>query len=195
MMFALARGEGTIAPDSSAGCVPVSRLRPGRAGQLLHFAGVGAVSTVTFAVLFCLLYRPVGAIGADVLALLLCAVGNLAANRRFTFADRGRPERRAYYARGLMLSLLPLATTLAALAGTALAGVGGLGADLAAITVANLSASAARFHFLARAAAPGRGTGQAVAMAMTGSLGATPAASPQAGAPPKGTTAPSASTM
>jgi putative flippase GtrA len=155
MMLGLARGEGTISLPSSPRSVPTSRLKPGRSGQLLHFAGVGAVSTVTFAVLFALLYGSVGAVGADVLALMLCALGNLAANRRFTLTDRGSAGRRGYYAKGLTLSLLPLATTLAALAATSASGVFGLGVDLAVITVANLGASAARFQFLARSSGPG----------------------------------------
>ena len=90
MMVGWARGEGTMGPATSTGRAPAARLKPGRAGQLVHFAGVGAVSTVTFAVLFALAFRPVGAIGADVLALALCALGNLAANRRFTFTDGAR---------------------------------------------------------------------------------------------------------
>ena len=150
MMLGQARGEGAIGPAVALGRAPTARPKPGRSGQLLHLAGVGAISTVTFAVLFALLYRQVGALGADVLALVLCALGNLAANRRFTFTDRGPAGRRDYYVRGLTLSLLPLVATLAALAATSAAGVAGLGADLAAITVANLVASIVRFHFLAR---------------------------------------------
>ena len=150
MMLGLARGEGAISPAGPVGRPSTARLKPGRSGQLLHFAGVGTISTVAFAVLFALLYRPVGAVGADVLALALCALGNLAANRRFTFTDRGPAGRRDYYTKGLMLSLLPLAATLAALAATSAAGVAGLGADLAVITAANLIASAMRFHCLAR---------------------------------------------
>ncbi len=158
MMVGLARGEGTMSAEASSGG-PMLRLKPAKAGQVVHFAGVGAISTVTFAVLFALLYHPAGAIGADVLALGLCALGNLAANRRFTFADRGPGGRRAYYTRGLTLSLLPLASTLAALATANAAGVSGLGVDLAVITATNLGASAARFHFLSRSADLGlRGT-------------------------------------
>ncbi len=150
MLVGEVRGTGTMTSEASARGTPWARLRPGRAGRLVHFAGVGAVSTVTFAVLFALLYGPLGAIGADVLGLALCALGNLAANRRFTFTDRGPDGRRDYYARGLTLSLLPLVSTLAALVITSAAGVSGLGADLAVITAANLSASAARFGFLSR---------------------------------------------
>ena len=69
---------------------------------------------------------------------------------RFTFTDRGPAGRRDYYAKGLTLSLLPLVTTLVAVVATSAAGGAGLGVDLAVITAANLSASAVRFHFLAR---------------------------------------------
>ena len=155
MMLGLARGEGAMSSFSSSASAPTSRLKPGRSGQLLPFTGVGAISTVSFAVLFVLLYGPVGAIGADVLALTLCALGHLAANRRFTFADKAPAGRRDYYARGLTLSLLPLAATLGALAVTSAAGASGLGVDLAVITAANLSATAVRFYFLARSAGPG----------------------------------------
>ena len=89
MMLGAARGEGAISPESPVRRPPTARLRPGRSGQLLHFAGVGAISTATFAVLFALLYGPIGAVGADVTALALCALGNLAANRRFTFTEPG----------------------------------------------------------------------------------------------------------
>ncbi len=66
------------------------RPRPSPAGELVHFAGVGVASTICFAVLFALLYGPLGAAGADVVALAVCALGNLMANRRFTFAAKGR---------------------------------------------------------------------------------------------------------
>jgi putative flippase GtrA len=154
MMAGLARGEGAMSSDGSTRRAPAPGLKPGRSGQLIHFAGVGTISTVTFAVLFALLYHPVGVIWADVLALALCALGNLVANRRFTFTDLGPEGRRTYYARGLALSFLPLAATLGALAAVSVAGVV---VDLAAITAANLSASVARFHFLARSASPGTG--------------------------------------
>jgi putative flippase GtrA len=53
---------------------------------------VGGISTMAFALLFLLLQGPFGAQQANFLALLLTAVGNTAANRRFTFGING-PER------------------------------------------------------------------------------------------------------
>jgi putative flippase GtrA len=160
MMRGLARGHWDLSSGDLAGEAQGARLKPSTAGQFLHFAGVGAVSTLSFAVLFVLLYGSLGAAGADVVALALCAFGNLAANRRFTFTNLGRRGRRDYYTRGLTLALLPLATTLAALAATSATGVSSLGVDLAAITAANLSSTAARYHFLAGPAGFGTRAGQ-----------------------------------
>jgi putative flippase GtrA len=133
---------------------PASRRpRPSPAGQLVHFAGVGLVSTISFAVLFALLYGSLGMLGADVVALGLCALGNLAANRRYTFAVNGPEGRRHYYSIGLLLSLLPLASTLLALAAVSAAGISSLLVDLLVLTVANLCSSIVRFRFLSASVA------------------------------------------
>src|SRR5262245_45616226 len=55
------------------------------AGQIARFVFVGVVSTVAFALLYLLLRGPLGAGGANALALAITAVGNTAANRRLTF--------------------------------------------------------------------------------------------------------------
>src|SRR5206468_8848365 len=96
------------------------------ASQLVRFASVGAVSTVLFAGLFSLLAGPVGPIAADAAALGACALANTAANRRLTFAWRGRSRRRRQYATGTALAVLPLALTLLALVALGAAGVTGL---------------------------------------------------------------------
>jgi putative flippase GtrA len=150
MMLGLARGEGRLSPGDGEPRASGPRLRAGATGQLVHFAGVGAVSTACFAALFSLLYGPTGPVTADVVALALCAAGNLAANRRFTFASRGPVGRRHFYSWGLALGLLPLLITLSLLALLGAAGISGLGADLAGLTAANLSATGARFYFLRR---------------------------------------------
>ena len=66
---------------------------PASASQVVRFASIGMVSTVVFALLFAVLAGPLGAFGADVVALALCSVANTAANRRLTFALRGRAGR------------------------------------------------------------------------------------------------------
>ena len=64
--------------------------REGRTGsQLVYFAGIGAASTAAYAVLFLLLRQLWPAQTANVVALLLTAVANTAANRRLTFDVRG----------------------------------------------------------------------------------------------------------
>ena len=125
-----------------------ARPNPSPAGQLVHFAGVGLVSTISFALLFALLYGPLEPVGADLVALVFCAAGNLAANRRFTFAGRAAAGGKHHYSIGLVLALLPITSTLLALAAASVAGVSGLVVDLFVLTAANLFSSVARSRFL-----------------------------------------------
>lgn len=63
----------------------------GRLGlQLGIFAIIGVVSTVAYASLYLLLRGIVDPLWANAAALLVTALGNTAANRRFTFGVRGR---------------------------------------------------------------------------------------------------------
>jgi putative flippase GtrA len=146
MMFGPSRTKAAWQPSGLR--ARTARPRPSPAGQLVHFAGVGLVSTIGFALLFALLYGPLGPAGADVIALALCALGNLAANRRFTFSGSSPEGRRHYYSVGLFLALLPMASTLLALAAVAAAGISSLLVDLLVLTAANLCSSMARFRFL-----------------------------------------------
>ncbi|GAB3567988.1 bifunctional glycosyltransferase family 2/GtrA family protein [Arthrobacter alkaliphilus] len=66
--------------------------RPSFFGQVLRFGIVGAFSTLAFALLYLLFQGPFGAQQGNFLALLLTAIANTAANRRFTFRIHG-PER------------------------------------------------------------------------------------------------------
>ena len=61
----------------------------GLVGQLVRFAVVGVLSTLAYLLLFVLLRAAIGAQAANLVALLLTAVANTAANRRFTFGVRG----------------------------------------------------------------------------------------------------------
>ena len=136
-----ARGKDRLAPA-------VGRGQPRSAGEAAHFAGVGAVSTLVFAILFGLLYRPLGAPGADVVALVLCSAGNLAANWRCTLRSRGPAGRGRYYARGVGLALLPLSSTLFALGVMSALGAGALWLDLPVLTLVSASSSLVRWKFL-----------------------------------------------
>jgi putative flippase GtrA len=84
------------------------------------------------------------------------ALGNLMANRRFTFAATGPSGRRHYYATGLALSLLPLVCTLGALAAMSATGVVSLPVYIVVLTAANLASTLVRFYFLRRAARSAR---------------------------------------
>jgi putative flippase GtrA/glycosyltransferase involved in cell wall biosynthesis len=121
------------------------RYRPDLASQLLRFATIGVLSTALFAALFLLLADPLGAAGADVVALAVCTVVNTAANRRLTFSLRGRAGRARHQLAGLALGVLPLLLTLGTLALLAAADVTSVGAQLAALTAVNLAAAAVRF--------------------------------------------------
>jgi putative flippase GtrA len=118
------------------------------AQQLVRFASIGIVSTVLFAVLYALLVGPLGPVGADVVALGVCALANTAANRRLTFALRGRAGRMRQYSAALAVSLVPLVMTLGVLAVLAAAGVTSLAAQLVALTVTNAMATLLRFLLL-----------------------------------------------
>ncbi len=55
-----------------------------------RFTGVGVLSTIAYGLPFLALRGPLGAAGANALALAVTAIGNTAANRRVTFGIRGR---------------------------------------------------------------------------------------------------------
>jgi putative flippase GtrA len=143
MVRRFARGDGELG-DERAGDAVDPRL----GSQLVRFASIGVVSTVLFAVLFALLVGLLGPVGADVAALLVCAFANTAANRRLTFALRGRAGRARHYAVGTALGLLPLGLTLGVLGALAAAGATSLTTTLVALTITNLVATAARFLLL-----------------------------------------------
>jgi putative flippase GtrA len=125
-------------------------IAPGFGSQVVRFASIGMVSTVVFGVLFALLAGPLGALGADVVALGVCSVANTAANRRLTFAYRGRAGRTRHLASGLALAALPLGLTLTTLLALAGLGVRSLTAQLLALTLVNAAATCARFVVLRR---------------------------------------------
>ncbi len=143
--FALGDGALSGTRDAARDTVPVD---PRLGAQVVRFASIGIVSTVVFASLFALLDGPLGPVGADVIALLVCAFANTAANRRLTFALRGRAGRARHYVAGTALGLLPLALTFAALAVLAALDVSSLAVTLVTLTAANLLATVGRFLLL-----------------------------------------------
>ncbi|WP_375480394.1 glycosyltransferase [uncultured Jatrophihabitans sp.] len=80
------------------------------AGQALRFAAIGVLSTLAYLLLFVVLRPSTGAQGANLLALLITAVANTTANRRFTFGVRGGGVAR-HQLQGLVVFGLGLALT------------------------------------------------------------------------------------
>ena len=146
MVRRFAAGAGTL----PTGTLTADDVTPGLAGQLVRFAAIGAVTTVMFMVLFVLLAGPLGSIPADVIALGLTGAANLTANRRITFAQRGRAGRRRHYMTGLAVAALPLVFTLTTLLALDGAGISSRALQLAALTAVNGLATVARFVLLRR---------------------------------------------
>jgi putative flippase GtrA len=85
------------------------------AGPVARFAAVGVASTLAYALLFLLTRGPVGPAVANALALAVTAVGNTAANRRFTFRLRGRTALLRHHVLGAIVFVLTLGLTTGAL--------------------------------------------------------------------------------
>jgi putative flippase GtrA len=135
------RGEATL---PAAG--PLEVATPDHlVSQLVRFSSIGVVSTVLFGLLFALLRSPLGPAFAVVAAMAACTVANTAANRRLTFALRGRTDRRRHLAAGMGLGLLPIALSLGSLAVVEAAGMTSLVPQLVAVTAANACGSLLRF--------------------------------------------------
>ncbi|ONI80924.1 sugar translocase [Saccharothrix sp. ALI-22-I] len=116
--------------------------------QLVRFAAVGVISTLAYLLLFVLLRGGLGAQGANLVALLVTAIANTAANRRFTFGVRGRRGAGRHQFEGLIVFGLGLALTSGSLALLHLFSEPGGPAELAAVVGANLLATVLRFLLL-----------------------------------------------
>lgn len=122
----------------------------GRLGmQLVMFALVGVLSTIAYAVLYLAFRGPLGgslgAQTANLLALLLTAIGNTAANRRFTFGVRGPADRLRHQAQGLAIFAVGLGLTSGSLWLLHASGSTHHGVEVAVLTVANLAVTVGRF--------------------------------------------------
>jgi putative flippase GtrA len=114
--------------------------------QLVRFAAIGVASTVANLVLYVLFRGIMGAIAANVVALLLTTIANTAANRRLTFGVRGRHGAARHQFQGLIVFGLGLGLTTGALALLGhLAPDAGQAVELAAIILANAVATVLRF--------------------------------------------------
>ncbi|MCV7280472.1 bifunctional glycosyltransferase family 2/GtrA family protein [Mycolicibacterium flavescens] len=117
--------------------------------QVVRFAAVGIVSTAAYIALFMLMQGWLGAQLANLIVLLVTAIGNTAANRRFTFGIGGLGRVTRHHVEGLIVFGVALAITSGAL--VLLHAVVAEPHDLLELSVlvlANLVATAVRFVLL-----------------------------------------------
>jgi putative flippase GtrA len=121
------------------------------AEQLLSFAGVGMLSTLSYLLLFAVGFRVFGPLGANALALAFCTLFNTALHRSLA-KGRGRSGARArrpsFLGTAGVLYAVSLSCTTAALLVAGALGAGSLAAALIAVTLANGVASLVRFALL-----------------------------------------------
>ena len=118
------------------------------ADELLRFAGVGAVSTIAYVVLFALLEPVLGGFAANALAIVACSLGNTAAHRGMAGTARHGLDRVHRVITASALLGVSLVFTSAAIVIVRALGMGSLVPELVAVTVANLAAAAFRFSIL-----------------------------------------------
>lgn len=117
--------------------------------QVLRFAAVGVASTAAYTLLYVALRTAMPAQAANALTLLLTAIANTAANRRFTFAVRGRDRAVRHQVQGLVVFGLALSLTSGSIAALHVLAPGApRSAELAVLTAANLLATVLRFVLL-----------------------------------------------
>ena len=118
-------------------------------GQVVRFLAVGLLSTAAYALLY-LLFSPVmSGFAANFLALLITAIANTAANRRFTFGVRGRSRVMLHQFQGLIVFLMAWVITSGSLLELhAINPDASTTTDLIVLMFANLLATALRFVLL-----------------------------------------------
>jgi putative flippase GtrA len=126
---------------------PVVGVAPSLVRQAGRFAAIGVASTLAYLLLF-LAARPMGAQAANLIALLVTAMANTAANRRFTFGVHGGGAVR-HQLQGLVVFALGLGLTSGSLALLgAVSAHPPRAVELSVLIIANLTATALRFVLL-----------------------------------------------
>jgi putative flippase GtrA len=122
------------------------------ADQLLSFAGVGILSTLSYLLLFALGTKAIGALASNAAALAFCTLVNTALHRSLAPGRggiRAKDDRRPrFLAMAGVLYAVSLGFTSAALLVVGALGLVSLSAALVALTLANVAASLVRFALL-----------------------------------------------
>jgi putative flippase GtrA len=143
-------GTGTIPVADIAAQLGSARAAPPASllRQAVRFGAIGVASTIAYLLLFTALHTVMGAQAANLLALLVTAVANTAANRRFTFGVRGRGRVSRHHVEGLTVFGIALAITSGALAVVHAVGNPSHALELVVLVAANLGATIVRFVLL-----------------------------------------------
>lgn len=153
------KGMIRITRSIAAGRIPIESIyaelgrkplaeapRPSFFGQVVRFLAIGGLSTVAFALLYLLLAHLMSAQAANFSALLLTAIANTAANRRFTFGVRGRHGAARHHLQGLLVfGLAWLMTSGSLLVLHAASPEPAVSVEVLTLTIANLLATILRF--------------------------------------------------
>jgi putative flippase GtrA len=160
-------GMARLGRDLLSGRIPIPELRAAMArgplpaasrpqeqspggslfGQLVRFGSIGVASTLAYLLIFLSCRGIMDPQLANFLALLITAVANTAANRRFTFGIQGRSLAARHHFEGLLVFGIGLALTSGALAlvHSGAAGTPDRWLEIVTVTAANLAATAIKF--------------------------------------------------
>jgi putative flippase GtrA len=134
-------------PPATAGATCSGRAAT--AGQLGWYTAIGIASTLAYLALYQLLREPLGAQPANLLAWVLTAMVDTAANRRYTFGLAGRAGAARAQVEGLAVFGLGYVLTSGSLAALdAVSTDAGRTAELGVLAAANLAAGLLRFLLL-----------------------------------------------
>jgi glycosyltransferase involved in cell wall biosynthesis len=153
------RGMWRVTRGLVSGRIPVDRVyaelgrhpfaaprTPSFFGQVVRFGAVGLLSTAAYALLYLLFSSVLTGLVANFLALLVTAIANTAANRRFTFGVRGRTGAFTHQFQGLIVfGIAWLITSGSLLELHAINPNANSKVELIVLTFANLLATVLRF--------------------------------------------------